>query len=84
MKALKDEEFIWRLKSRSLWLQAKDKNTSFFHKQAKAWQCRNKVKEIKSQSGEFITSSEEIKKETSTHFWNLYTKDEGYIQEKCK
>jgi hypothetical protein len=84
MKALKDEEMIWRLKSRSLWLQAGDKNTSFFHKQEKARQCRNRVEEIKSQSGEFITSFEEIKKATSTHFGNLYTKDGEDNQEKSE
>jgi hypothetical protein len=34
MKVLHNEEKEWRLKSRALWLQAGDKNTSFFHKQA--------------------------------------------------
>ena len=29
-KNLKKEEGTWRLKSRSLWLQARDKNTKFF------------------------------------------------------
>jgi len=32
MKALKDEEFVWRMKSICLWLQVGDKNTSLFHK----------------------------------------------------
>ena len=31
-----EEEEYWRYKSRSLWLLAGDKNTSFFHKQAEA------------------------------------------------
>ena len=31
-KALRREEEYWRIKSRSTWLQAGDKNTSFFHK----------------------------------------------------
>jgi hypothetical protein len=51
VKSLKDEETIWRLKSRSLWLQVGDKNTTFFHKQAKVRQWRNRVEEIKLQSG---------------------------------
>jgi hypothetical protein len=31
-KACREEESYWRQKSRSLWLEAGDKNTSFFHK----------------------------------------------------
>jgi hypothetical protein len=43
IRALHNEEKEWRLKSRALWLQAGDKNTSFFHKQAKARQHQNSV-----------------------------------------
>jgi hypothetical protein len=51
MRALHKEEKEWRLKSRALWLQAGDKNTSFFHKQAKARQHINNVEEIKTKLG---------------------------------
>jgi hypothetical protein len=37
------------VKSRNLWLQAGDKNTTFFHKQAEAWKNFNTVTEIISQ-----------------------------------
>jgi len=74
MKALKDEEMILRLKSRSLWLQAGDKNTSFFHKQTKTRQCRNRVEEINSQSRALITSFEEIKKGSFNSFWEYLYK----------
>jgi len=47
VKSLKDEESMWRLKSRCMLLHAGDKNTSFFHNQAKARQWRNRVEEIK-------------------------------------
>ena len=33
-QTIRDEETKWRLKSRQLWLQEGDKNTSYFHKQA--------------------------------------------------
>jgi hypothetical protein len=46
-KAIKNEESIWRLKFRSLWLKEGDRNTSFFHKQLKAKEIRNNVNEIK-------------------------------------
>jgi hypothetical protein len=75
IRALHNEEKEWRLKSRALWLQAGDKNTSFFHKQAKARQHKNTVDEIKKATGEVINSFEEIKKEASSHFKNLYTQD---------
>jgi hypothetical protein len=75
LRALHNEEKEWRLKSRALWLQAGDKNTSFFHKQAKARQHKNTVEEIKKSTGEVVNSFEEIKKEASSHFKNLYTQD---------
>jgi hypothetical protein len=50
IQALKEEEITWRLKSRSLWLQAGDQNTSFFHRQTKARQWTNQFSEIKTQT----------------------------------
>jgi hypothetical protein len=58
-----------------LWLQEGDKNTYFFHKQAKARQHKNTVDEIKKATGEVINSFEEIKKKASSHFKNIYTQD---------
>jgi hypothetical protein len=51
-KVLKSEEEQWRLKSISLWLQDGDRNTKFFHRQAKARIWRNKVSEITNENGE--------------------------------
>jgi hypothetical protein len=73
MRVLHNEEKEWRLKSRAMWLQAGDKNTSFFHKQSKARQHKNTMEEIKIASGTRINSFEEIKKEASSHFGKLYT-----------
>jgi hypothetical protein len=75
LKALHNEEREWRMKSRALWLKAGDKNTTFFHKQAKARQHRNSIDEIKKASGEIINSFEEIKTEATSHFKTLYTQD---------
>ena len=60
--ALSKEESMWRLNSRSLWIQVGDKNTTFFHRQAKARQWINQITEIKMQSGETISEFEQIKK----------------------
>jgi hypothetical protein len=64
------------MKSRALWLKAGDKNTTFFHKQAKARQHRNSIDEIKKVDGEIINSFEEIKTEATSHFKTLYTQDD--------
>jgi len=75
LRVLHNEEKEWRLKSRALWLQEGDKNTSFFHKHAKTRQHINTVEEIKIASGDRVNSFEEIKKEASSHFKNIYTQD---------
>jgi hypothetical protein len=73
--ALLEEESMWRLNSRSLWLQAGDKNTAFFHRQAKAKQWINQVIEIKSQSGETISDFDQIKQQATKHFTELYSSE---------
>ena len=59
-KALRREENYWRIKARCLWLQAGDKNTSFFHKQAESWKNHNTIREIQFQ-GQTFNNFEEIK-----------------------
>jgi hypothetical protein len=73
MRVLHKEEKEWRLKYWPLWLQVGDKNTYFFHKQSKSRQQRNIVEKIKTASGTWINSFEEIKKATTSHFRELYT-----------
>jgi hypothetical protein len=43
IQALNEEDITWILKSRSLWLQAGDQNTSFFHRQTKTRQWINQI-----------------------------------------
>ena len=72
IRALSKEESMWRLNSRSLWLQVGDKNTAFFHRQAKAKQCINQVTEIKTHSRETISDFDQIKQQDTEHFTELY------------
>jgi hypothetical protein len=73
-KACLAEEEYWRLKSRSLWLKAGDRNSSFFHKQAQARKCTNSISEIK--DGTIIhKDNANIKKAASLHFKSLYSED---------
>jgi hypothetical protein len=71
-QACREEENYWRQKSRSLWLEAGDKNTSYFHKQAEARKQFKKVTEIQVQS-QTITDFEGIKAAAADAFETLYT-----------
>ena len=56
----KEEEHL-RLKSRSLWLKARDKNTVFFHRQCRAKLSRNHILEITIGDGVIIKGQDLIK-----------------------
>jgi len=70
-KACRVEEEYWRQKSRSLWLQVGDKNTSYFHKQFEARKQYKNVSEIQFQD-KLIKDFEGIKKASHHHFKDLY------------
>ena len=69
-----EEEFL-RLKSRSLWLQAGDKNTTFFHRQCRARLSRNHISEISTGEGGFIKGHEQLKQVARRHFQHLFQED---------
>jgi hypothetical protein len=75
-QAYRTEEEYWRVKSRSLWLQAGDKNTTFFHKQAEAQKNFNTVTEINSQD-QIIKDFKEIKKVAHSFFKDLFIAPEA-------
>jgi hypothetical protein len=75
-KACREEESYWRQKSRSLWLEAGDKNTSYFHKQAEARKHFKTVTEIQVQN-QTITDPERIKEEAVVEtFETLYSESQ--------
>ena len=60
-RACRVEEECWRQKSRSMWLQAGDKNTSYYHKQDEAHKHFKTVNEIHYQ-GTLVKDFEGIKR----------------------
>ena len=73
-KALRREEQYWRIKARCLWLKEGDKNTSFFHKHAKARKNYNTIREIHYQD-QSLNKVEEIKNAAHSFFKNLFSEE---------
>ena len=71
----KKEEEEARLKYRSLWLKAGDKNTSFFHNIMKIRRARNQIEKIQVEIQE-VKGAEELKKTSYQHFKNLLSANE--------
>jgi ribonuclease HI/exonuclease III len=74
-KHCREEESYWRQKSRSLWLQEGDRNTTYFHKQAEARKQFKAVTQIQDQNST-ITEPEAIRNAAFETFKNLYTEKE--------
>ena len=70
------EEKFLHLKSRSLWLQAGDKNSAFFHKHCRARLSRNHISELYYMDGEVIKGHTLLKLVAKLHFQNLFREDE--------
>eukprot|EP00253_Pinus_taeda_P002562 PITA_02562 len=67
------EEEHWRIKSRSLWLKAGDRNTSFFHRQYRVRLSRNHISEIIIAEGHVCKGINKIKEAVESHYRSLYT-----------
>ena len=50
LNAARQEEEVWRFKSRQLWLKGGDINTEYFHKKTKAWHSFSTIKGLKDQN----------------------------------
>eukprot|EP00253_Pinus_taeda_P010854 PITA_10854 len=73
------EEEEQRQKSRCLWLNSGDKNTSFFHNSLKLRRAGNNIERIKVED-RVLTDQEEIKDAASRHFQTLLTTDPNYLE----
>jgi len=75
------EEEYWRLKSRSLWLKAGDRNTSFFHRQYRARLSQNHISELTSSDGTILKGNDQLKGAAETHFHNLLEEEGACCEE---
>jgi len=80
-KILKEEEAVWRLKSRVLWLKQGDRNTKSFNKVANTRRNINSIWLIKNEKGESIHSQEVIYAEAVKFFQNQYSRRQSNIED---
>ena len=77
----REEEQKWHMKSRQLWLQGRDNNSNFFHKQATVRKIQNNISSITDVDENLHSDKESIKMVAFAHFQDLLTKmrsDEDY------
>lgn len=58
----KQEEILWRQKSRVNWLREGERNTKFFHQEMIQYRHRNKISSIKNAEGERVEEQGDIEK----------------------
>eukprot|EP00253_Pinus_taeda_P001936 PITA_01936 len=64
----KQEETIWKQKSRIQWLKEGEQNTKFFHRSALDYRSANKILEIKNKEGEPLKNHHDISARLREHF----------------
>ena len=69
----KQEEILWKQKSRVQWLKERERNTSFFHKSMIQRRQHNIIFSLKDQNGNRLFNHEDMEKELVDHFKNLLT-----------
>ena len=74
-QSFQQEEEYLRLKSRSLWLQAGDKNIALFHCQCRDRLSHNHISEISTGEGEIIKGHDQLKQDAKRHFQQLFQED---------
>lgn len=72
-KAYAEEELYWRQRSRILWLQHGDRNSSFFHAVTRGRKAINSFSVIESESGETIHGEDRITDTISQFYQALFS-----------
>jgi hypothetical protein len=69
----KQEEILWKQKSRVQWLKEGERNTKFFHRTVIQRRHSNKITHLISDNGDLIYSHRDMEKTLIGHFQNLLT-----------
>ena len=75
------EEETLCLKLRSLWLQAGDKNSAYFHRQCQLRISRNHISDLISSEGAVIKGQVELKQTANSDFHQLFSEDDVQIMQ---
>lgn len=68
-----EEKSLWRQRSRILWLQERDKNTSFFHVVTRRRKAMNHFSVIEDEDGLELFEEKQIAASVSAFYENLFT-----------
>lgn len=69
---IRKEEHLWRMKSRETWLTTTDLNTKFFHTSTIIRRRCNSIKFLKTETGIWISSREDIGSHILDYFQAMY------------
>ncbi|XP_062016492.1 uncharacterized protein LOC133732898 [Rosa rugosa] len=81
---LAQQETYWRQRSRVLWLKDGDRNSAFFHRRASNRKCRNRIKGLQNNEGQWCAQPETIQAILLEYYEEIYKSagvDEEAIQE---
>jgi len=67
----RQEEILWRQKSRIQWLKEGEQNTIFFHRSALDYRSSNKILEMRNGNGESVKNHHDISELLSAHFSSI-------------
>ena len=69
-------KFLWRQKSREMWLKEGDKNSKFFHVTTIIRRRRNSIDAVKAENGEWILDKSKISDYFLNNFKNVFHEEE--------
>ena len=68
-------KFLWRQKSREMWLKEGDKNSKFFHVTTIIRRRRNSIDAVKAENGEWILDKSKISDYFLNNFKNVFQEE---------
>lgn len=70
--AYKAEEVYWKQRSRQTWLALGDRNTAYFHAQAKGRRARNRITVIENLEGTPVFEDDQIAASISAYYNSIF------------